>query len=145
MKTARIIFFCLITQLFHVNATDAKTLNQFYNQILGKWYVTQWQGRWYITAIGSALFEMEEYPSSGDSVIVTIPEASDSVCVPADLALQAESDPGDIRWYNEPEGGIPIANGRVFFPNDISEFPKGFYVVILQDNSSVQVMKIIKL
>jgi hypothetical protein len=45
----------------------------------------------------------------------------DSACVSGDLALQAESDPGEIRWYSEPDGGIPIAYGNVFFPGDISE------------------------
>ncbi|HEX2396467.1 MAG TPA: T9SS type A sorting domain-containing protein [Bacteroidales bacterium] len=313
MKPARLLLPCLITLLLNANTSASKTLNQFYNQIIGKWYVTQWhggitgetinydplpadsviisringtdsiriigynnsqllsndkfrvlwsinyndwqlssngseiptkllpgflkifqtenvttfnriesyvfsgnigsaatmmQGRWYLTAIGSELYEMEEYPSPGDSIIVSIKETVDSIqlsyyqncriehsdqyrlvidsswslqtdalmlvndseinrivvmvtdtnmilktdsmpghylvllpidtftfykapfissvtgdsaCVSSDLALQAESDPGEIRWYTDLVGGIPIAHGNIFFPNDITQ------------------------
>jgi hypothetical protein len=312
MKPARLLLSCFIILLLNTHTSASKTLNQFYNQILGKWYVTQWQGgitgetinldplpadsviisringtdsirivgynnsqllsndnfrviwsnnyndwqlssngteiptelspgflktfqtenvttfnriesyvfsgdidsaaammqgRWYITAIGSALYETQEYPSPGDSVIVSIKEADsiqlayyqnckiehsdqyrlvidsswslqtdalmlvndseinrilvmvtdtnmilktdsmpghylvllpidtftfykapfissvtgDSACVSSDLALQAESDPGEISWYTDPVGGIPIAHGNIFFPIDITQ------------------------
>jgi hypothetical protein len=37
------------------------------------------------------------------------------------MALMASSDPGEIRWYSEPDGGNIIANGEVFFPPELSE------------------------
>ncbi|HLO60628.1 MAG TPA: T9SS type A sorting domain-containing protein [Bacteroidales bacterium] len=44
----------------------------------------------------------------------------DTVCGSGEMTLMASSDPGEIRWYSDPQNDTNIATGKVFFPPELT-------------------------
>src|SRR5512145_1105407 len=71
MKPAGFFLLFLLTLLFPINTSATGTLDQFYNQILGKWYITRCHGG--IT--GESIYYN---PLPADSVIICRIPGTDS-------------------------------------------------------------------